>query len=93
MPKFNSAYFQTQILKNQIAVDVSVADNTRNNDAEVAATAKNVNTSNNYTIITAQAYTTAGRPTAAAAGNGTYYIDTTTTELLQSDGTNWILIQ
>ena len=37
MPKFNSAYFQTQFLKNQIAVDVSVADNTRNNDAEVAA--------------------------------------------------------
>ena len=29
MPKFNSAYFQAQILKNQIAVDVAVADNTR----------------------------------------------------------------
>jgi len=75
MPKFNSAYFQAQILKNQIAVDVAVADNTRNNNADVAATIDV--SSNQFIYITATADTTANKPTAAAAGNGTYYIDTT----------------
>lgn len=37
MPKFNSAYFQTQILKNQIAADVAVADNTRFNEDTAAS--------------------------------------------------------
>lgn len=89
MPKFNSAYFQTQILKNQIAVDVAVADNTRNNNAEVAATAKAVNTSNNYTIITATAGTAASRPTAAPANSGAYYVATDTSILSTSNGSSW----
>ena len=89
MPKFNSAYFQAQILKNQIAVDVAVADNTRNNNAEVAATAKAVNTSNNYTIITATAGTAASRPTAAPANSGAYYVATDTSILSTSNGSSW----
>lgn len=42
MPKFNSAYFQTQILKNQIAVDVAVANNTRFNEDVAASLATTV---------------------------------------------------
>jgi len=75
MPKFNSAYFQAQILKSQIAVDVAVADNTRNNSIDVAATIDV--SANSFFYITSQANITANKPTAAAAGNGTYYIDTT----------------
>jgi len=37
MPTFNSAYFQAQILKNQITSNVAVADNTRSTDVDAAA--------------------------------------------------------
>lgn len=92
MPKFNSAYFQTQILKNQIAVDVAVANNTRNNDAEVAATIPTTDVSENSIFITAAVMTTTTWPSSPVTG--TYLVDASggfpgTKILRKYDGTSW----
>lgn len=86
MPKFNSAYFQTQILKNQIAVDVAVANNTRINE-DTAATIDV--SANSFLYITATADIAASRPTAAATNNGAYYVATDTSVLSTSNGSSW----
>jgi len=94
MPKFNSAYFQAQILKNQIAVDVAVADNTRYN-ADVAATIPSTDVSENSIFITAAVMTTTTWPTSPASGD--YLVDASgggtfssaTKVLRKYNGSNW----
>jgi hypothetical protein len=93
MPKFNSAYFQTQILKNQIAVDVAVADITRNNNPEVAATIPTTDVSENSIFITANVMLTTTWPTSPASGD--YLVDASggsfggTKVLRKYNGSNW----
>ena len=81
MSKFNSAYFQAQILKNQIAADVSVANNTRINEDTAASLATTV------TGITVKV--TTGDHNAAASANGLYLISTGNTKLYVSAALTW----
>lgn len=88
MPKFNSAYFQAQILKNQIAVDVAVANRTRIGEDTLAISTIDISgfpNSTTFPFVLAQVYSSA--PTVTAAN--TYYINSTTTTLYKSDGSSW----
>jgi len=89
MPKFNSAYFQTQILKNQIAVDVAVADNTRIGEDTAAVSNIDISGSPNsvsFPFVSAQVYASA--PTVTALN--TYYINSSeSNKLYKSTGIAW----
>jgi hypothetical protein len=90
MSRFNSAYFQNQILKNQIAADVSVANNTRINEDTLAVSNIDISGSPgsaSYPFVSAQVYASA--PTVTATN--TYYINSTeSNKLYKSDGSSWI---
>ena len=92
MPKFNSDYFQTQILKNQIAVDVAVANENRFTNPDIAATIPTTDVSENSIFITAGVITTATWPTSPASGD--YLVDASggfsgTKTLRKYNGSNW----
>lgn len=85
MPKFNSAYFQTQILKNQIAVDVAVANNTRFNEDTAASLATTVE----GTTINAPS----GNHLSTVATAVNQFIISTNSKLYRSTaaGVNWVV--
>lgn len=90
MPKFNSAYFQAQILKSQITVDVAVADNTRSANVDVAAL-NNIDISGSpgsatFPFVSAQV--NASAPTVTAVN--TYYINSNDGKLYKSNGSAWV---
>jgi hypothetical protein len=92
MPKFNSAYFQNQILKNQIAVDVAVANENRFTNPDIGATIPSTDVSENSIFITAGVITTTTWPTSPASND--YLVDASggfsgTKTLRKYNGSNW----
>jgi hypothetical protein len=89
MSRFNSAYFQNQILKNQIAANVAVANNTRIGEDTPAVSDIDISGSPNnsdYPFVSAQVY--ASPPTVTAIY--TYYIDSSDNKLYKSNGSSWV---
>ena len=92
MSRFNSAYFQNQILKNQIAVDVAVANENRFTNPDIGATIPTTDVSENSIFITAGVIITATWPTSPASGD--YLVDASggfsgTKTLRKYNGSNW----